>query len=709
MKSKKSCLSQLSLNGCQMDSSVAQNSQHIMSTILSPTEAESNLSSQKKKSKTVPICLPTQSCRSLSDGQQTPPKSPVKRFSVLNSPQIKRVEGFFKGRKSLSQVSQASQVTYSDEEFDESEDTHTSIPTRQAAGKATKISSIENTALLMAGLWNPLRSGFQFVKPTFPMAVADFEARPFLTCVIRNGIACCKVNSVMWRLSIMLLSQRSLIVFTMVRAEEIVGDLICVLRICKIKSCEVYVSKKSDDQMFTITMKDGKIHKFCVTAIWRRDEWVKDINMQLQAEKKDTDSHLRSLDMEKWTRTMSNVSANMVHAIDRPEFKDGIVVLLITLVKANSPPGHNVGSVVLSLNPQLGDKIVFCRNGTDEDLRIFLTSGCYVNVNFNEDVPQLSHIRLGGIVENNPSHTARFELTKLDTLTGDPSLVANAPSTSSPLMYKTYNDDDSNEDEREVDEMDGLVEEFKKVFPELDPITCTRFLQARQCNLSEALKFRHEYEDITLPWASLTNSEFVDVFRQGLFYFHGQCINGAPLIIIRFERLKLSALTPMKICQFIYHVTRKIDQTAPDFQRAAIIMDFHGFQYSKQVDFGFYTECAGTLSKMMVEVLDRVFCVNTPFTIRSVWVFIATFLGQDTIDKIKFLKSGKNESIQAFIDPKFIPISYGGTSPLEIAREESQAMTADRIHWGWIGENMEEHIEGANAIDQAALEDVQVL
>ncbi|KNC77077.1 hypothetical protein SARC_10450, partial [Sphaeroforma arctica JP610] len=174
--------------------------------------------------------------------------------------------------------------------------------------------------------------------------------------------------------------------------------------------------------------------------------------------------------------------------------------------------------------------------------------------------------------------------------------------------------------------MEGFVMELQREFPDLHPVTAERFIISQDCNMKEAIKARREFEEITYAWNILTNTDMLHMFQMGMFYLHGVTRDNAPLVVIRFERLNLKLMKPIEICQFVDYVLRRIDRIAPAYQRVAIIMDFHGFQYSKQVDFGFYSEAAGTLAKTMVEVLDKVYCVNTPLTIRSVWMFVATFL-----------------------------------------------------------------------------------
>ncbi|KNC72742.1 hypothetical protein SARC_14700 [Sphaeroforma arctica JP610] len=61
---------------------------------------------------------------------------------------------------------------------------------------------------------------------------------------------------------------------------------------------------------------------------------------------------------------------------------------------------------------------------------------------------------------------------------------------------------------------------------------------------------------------------------------------------------------------------------------------------------------------------------------------------QSTIDKIKFLKHGKNSAIQTTIDLRYIPRAYGGESNLEITAEQAKEFTAETIHYGWVGPDM---------------------
>ncbi|KNC77079.1 hypothetical protein SARC_10452 [Sphaeroforma arctica JP610] len=408
--------------------------------------------------------------RSSHDSTKSPKGTrPAKRFSVLNSPQIRRVENLFGlVRKSSSKGDLAGSNSDNDEDSATrlEQKGGTSSKASQLSEKPNKLSKkgskpatlnqvttkgIENAAFVMANIWNPLRSGFQFLKPTFPQIVSELEEHASYSNIFHSGVMCVKINTVMWRLSVGMLTARNLIVFTLVRTQDMLGEIIVSISPINIIRCEAIESKRDHpDHLFNCYLRhtrpfhkpslqdqdikqvyetstktpmnhhqDGRTLKCATTADWRRDKWVTEINAVLKRNEgvvKVTKDHLK---LEKWSRAMSSVSAssNEMSEGDAQEgtFKDGVAVLMVALARSQAAPGENCGSVLLGIRPEVGAKIVFCRpQSAMEEVRIFLTSGNYASINLNRSLTSIKHyIRIGGIPDDKPSHIPNYELVEI--------------------------------------------------------------------------------------------------------------------------------------------------------------------------------------------------------------------------------------------------------------------------------------------------------
>ena len=154
---------------------------------------------------------------------------------------------------------------------------------------------------------------------------------------------------------------------------------------------------------------------------------------------------------------------------------------------------------------------------------------------------------------------------------------------------------------------------------------------------------------------------------------HGFDRQGQPVSI---ERLGHS--NPVLLCQAVslgqllhyhhYHMENKGDMFArlsverDVVLRGCKIMDLEGLgkQHLTGKGIGYFKAVIAASQDNYPEVMGSLFIINAPWVFNIAWKMVRPLLHQNTLDKIHILGADYQKVLQRYIDPKHIPVEFGG-------------------------------------------------
>ena len=155
---------------------------------------------------------------------------------------------------------------------------------------------------------------------------------------------------------------------------------------------------------------------------------------------------------------------------------------------------------------------------------------------------------------------------------------------------------------------------------------------------------------------------------------HGHDRRGQPLSI---ERLGHS--NPAVLCQAVtleelmlyhhYHMENKgalfsrLSVETDTVMRACKIMDLQGLgrQHLTTRGIAYFKAVIAASQDNYPETMGSLFIINAPWVFSVAWRMLQPLLNENTLDKIHILGSGYQQQLQQYIDPKFIPVEFGGS------------------------------------------------
>ena len=220
-----------------------------------------------------------------------------------------------------------------------------------------------------------------------------------------------------------------------------------------------------------------------------------------------------------------------------------------------------------------------------------------------------------------------------------------------------------------------------------DPTLTYRFLKGwkfdlpttvARVNNCQRYRAEHHLDSIRAKAILLKQTQFPHAERVLKYWphviLHGEDRRGQPLSIERLGHSNPSVLTQVVTLEQLmeyhhYHMENKghlfstLSQQTDTVIRACKIMDLEGLgkQHLTTRGYHYFKAIVSASQDNNPESMGSLFIINAPWIFPIAWKTIAPILNEGVRDKIHILGSDYKTRLQEYIDPKHIPVEFGGS------------------------------------------------
>ena len=243
------------------------------------------------------------------------------------------------------------------------------------------------------------------------------------------------------------------------------------------------------------------------------------------------------------------------------------------------------------------------------------------------------------------------------------------------------------EHKAEIDHVHASVEQpLDPVFLS-DPTLTYRFLKGwkfdtattvQRINTAQRYRAEHHLGAIREKAIHLSQQQFPHADRVLKYWphviLHGQDRRGQPLSIERLGHSNPSVLTQVVSLKQLmeyhhYHMENKghlfstLSQSSDTVIRACKIMDLEGLgkQHLTTRGYHYFRAIVSASQDNYPETMGTLFIINAPWIFPIAWKSVSSMLNEAVREKIHILGSDYKQRLQEYIDPKHIPVEFGGT------------------------------------------------
>ncbi|CAN6309552.1 unnamed protein product [Urochloa humidicola] len=227
-----------------------------------------------------------------------------------------------------------------------------------------------------------------------------------------------------------------------------------------------------------------------------------------------------------------------------------------------------------------------------------------------------------------------------------------------------------------------------------------RYLEARNWNvakarkmLEESLKWRADYRPEDIRWAEVSvEAETGKMYRASF-----QDREGRTVVVMAPAKQNTSSHEG-QIRYLVYTLENAVLSLPEGQEKMVWLIDFTGWTMANAVPIKTARETTNILQNHYPERLAVAFLFNPPKVFEVFWKVVKYFLDPRTIEKVKFVYLKDEESMKVmhkYIDPKILPIEFGGQSDVVYNHEEySELMTKDDIKTAniWAADAKTDHV-----------------